>query len=105
MQVSTRPGNPLEIKRTDGTTGDFFSGVDVADIFTLYEFDFTSTAIIVANDGGSGIDISFDSGISIHGQLQAGEAVTFDQRQRNDIALKNTIAGFEDGQSARIFVW
>jgi len=67
---------------------------------SFQEFDFTRTMerMIFSNDtisgvSGGNIEVSFNSGVSIHWTSLPGESVSWDRRRRNKVYLRGELGG------------
>lgn len=61
--------------------------------FINRDFGFTSRSILFTNDGAGTIQISFNNGTTIHGNIKASETLTFDGLAKQRLAVKSAPGG------------
>ena len=67
---------------------DFFREVDTDPEWQLVDMEFIAEKQIIVNKGGTTVEFSYD-GRQIHGVLDEGEHITFDDRMRRQIWFRS----------------
>ncbi len=102
--------SPTELRTSTITPGgysknDFYDEVAITAVYTQVDFvsavgeDFVSSGQIISNIGVQSLEFSYD-GTNLHGALEKGESITFDDRHRQSVFVRSA-----SGTTVRIWAW
>ena len=92
---------PREVLK-EGSCGDFYYKLTTEAAYVYVGFTFIAQGIMVSNDSGEDIELSFDGSV-LHGEMVSGEVFTFNARHRSHIYIRYASGGI--GGDVRIWAW